>query len=100
MPNLTQAYYDGDWWVAKAATSPGQSPDTNPELWQRVEIPEYFEQSIVALAHANLLLADGQTDKAGGVRASAMNDLLPTLVLEEPSDSTDESRDRPNVFSR
>jgi hypothetical protein len=96
----SQAYYDGDWWVAKAATLPGQSPDTNPELWQRVEIPEYFEQLVVGLAHASLLLADGQTDKAAGVRAAAINDLLPNLVLEEPSDATDPSRDRPTVYAR
>lgn len=71
----SQAYYEidgaGDWYAAVAATSPGQSPQTNPEKWVKLGILDIFEEYLVEQAVADLLAGEGQRDQRRAQRQTA-----------------------------
>lgn len=57
-------YTNEDFYVALGATTAGQSPDTNPELWQKQEVPMVFRNFLVHRAAAIRLKAEGERDQA------------------------------------
>jgi hypothetical protein len=60
-----------NFWKCVVATSAGQSPDTNPDSWELLEIPEVFFNYAVYSSYADWLRMDGQTDKAASADALA-----------------------------
>lgn len=67
MPN--QVYYNGDWYYAYEATTAGQSPETNPELWVYLPIPAEFADVIEPLAAAMVKQGQNQVEVAGDLLA-------------------------------
>ena len=60
-----------DFWLSTAATTAGQTPDTNPTLWSIVSIPEVFFNYCIYASYADWLRMDGQTDKAAAMDEKA-----------------------------
>ena len=60
-----------NFWKNVIATSPGQSPDSSPDSWELIEIPEIFFNYAVYSSYADWLRMDGQTDKASSADALA-----------------------------
>lgn len=67
-----QAYFNGNFYQAVAATTPGQTPASNPALWRKVQIPKKWRFALARLTYANMLEIDGQLDKAMAVREAAL----------------------------
>ena len=67
-----------DFWEAVAATVAGQSPDTNPDLWEKLDIPYAFLDYCVYSSFADWLMVEGQAGKA-----SAMSQYADTLLTRE-----------------
>jgi len=61
----------GNFYDCATATSAGESPVSAAAKWTVVEIPYIFGQDLIWSAYADLLDADGQTDKARSARAAA-----------------------------
>lgn len=59
----SQAYFEGDWWVAVTATNAGESPTTHPAKWAKLQIPADFERYVVQAAYAGILPGEGLNDK-------------------------------------
>jgi len=97
----TQAYFVangvGDWYDCLAATVPGESPATNPELWRKLEIPVWFEPYLISRALSLVLTDDGQNDKARGEMQIA-EAMLAEIVFRERVERGRLAR--PRVFSR
>lgn len=72
--------YEGDYWTATAATTAGQSPETHPSKWERVEFPAFLRPHVAQAAYADWLRADGQTDKAMAEEQEAERILLTTQL--------------------
>lgn len=53
-----------NFWVALDTTAAGESPTTNPELWELQEVPMVFRDYLVQRAHATMLRRDGAHDQA------------------------------------
>ena len=81
----SQAYFEsdgqGDWYECIVATSPGESPGTNPEKWRRLDLPAIFEDAVAQLAIAHLYIAEGQSDKARAQRAAGIDAKEQTAFL-------------------
>ncbi|TXH41417.1 MAG: hypothetical protein E6Q97_37610 [Desulfurellales bacterium] len=77
MPSI--AYFEndgvGDWYACIDAASPGQSPLTHPDKWQKLEIPMIFERFLTDSACASLLMGDGQMDKRRATEEAAEMEL-------------------------
>jgi len=61
----------GNFYDCATATSAGESPVSAAAKWTIVEIPYIFGQDLIWSAYADLLDADGQTDKARAARGAA-----------------------------
>lgn len=96
----SQAYYEsdgvGDWYEAIADTAPGESPVTHPELWRKIEIPQFMERCLVSAALAHLHRGDGQSDKSLAERR-VLADEMELLVLQH---ADFQLAARPLVFTR
>lgn len=62
-----------NFWKCNTVTTAGQSPDTNPEKWDLLEIPAMFLMFAVYGAFADWLRMDGQLDKASAMDAIAQS---------------------------
>lgn len=69
-----------DFWQAMATTTPGQSPETNPEKWYLLEVPYMFLDYVVYASYADWLIIEGQAGKAVAMKGVA--DELLTKELE------------------
>jgi len=97
----SQCYFNGNFYQAKATTTAGKSPATNPELWSLVKIPARFRWLLTKLTYANLLEIDGQKDKANDERAGAINDERRGLDILIRSEANREGRlERPAIQLR
>lgn len=67
----SQVYFNGDWYDCVAATSPGESPGTNPEKWAKVEIPLIFQRFLITQGGATILKSDGARDTAAAASVEA-----------------------------
>lgn len=65
----TQAYHDGDFWYCVAAASPGQSPTTHPDKWERILIPHELRASIASLAAARLFAQEDNLEQSAAAEA-------------------------------
>ena len=97
-----QAYFldgdgNGDWYQARAATSPGQSPATHPALWHKEELPYAFRDILVARSVAILLAGEGQDDKAAAKERISESKLEALRTRVAPSS---DYRRRPTVLTR
>lgn len=82
-----QVYYTStagtsDYWKCIVATTAGQSPDTTPASWSKLEIPDALFWPAVYFAYADWLLSDGQQDKAGGMFQLAETKLADQIERE------------------
>lgn len=82
----TTVYYtstvsgNSNYYTSTSGTSAGQSPDTNPTLWNLLSIPYVFFEYIVYSAYADWLLTEGQTAKAQAMMQTA------SMYLDNESD--------------
>lgn len=83
-----QSYYNGDFWQCVTDTNAGESPDTAPAKWRRIQIPREWRRVLAKLTFANLLELDGQTDKAN-LHRSAGESMLEDLVREAAMQEND-----------
>jgi hypothetical protein len=65
---FTDSRSKGNFWKCTEDTTAGQSPDTNPELWEVLPIPASLFQSIVYQAFSDWLISDGQMEKSIGAK--------------------------------
>jgi len=56
--------FEGDYWLTVAATDAGQSPETHPAKWSRIEIPKFLEEFAAHGAHLDWQRGEEQTSKA------------------------------------
>jgi hypothetical protein len=61
----TPGTWPGDWYECVEGAAAGETPETDPTKWTKVEIPKVLGAWLVAALYADALLADGQNDKAG-----------------------------------
>lgn len=54
-----------------SSTTAGQSPSTNPELWEKIEIPYVFSQYMAWGSVANWLVSEGQVQEAAAIEMKA-----------------------------
>lgn len=54
----------GNFYTANDTTAAGESPATNPELWDVIELPYFLRGYLLEAGHADWLTSDGQEDKA------------------------------------
>ncbi len=92
-----QCYFEGDFYQCIYAADANESPETNPEKWEKLKIPVEWRRVLVKLTYAHLLQLDGQTDKALVERASARSELEDLVRYAANRDGW---RARPNVFTR
>lgn len=97
-----QVYFEsadgiGDWYQARTATSPGQSPETHPAKWHREELPFSFRDILVARSVAILMAGEGQDDKAMAKERLSEAKLEALRTRVEPHSI---HRDRPTVMTR
>lgn len=60
-----------NYWTATTNTTAGQSPDTTPSVWSKLNIPYVFFTYIVYSAYADWLLTEGQAAKAQAMLGQA-----------------------------
>jgi len=65
---MTQVYYEGDFYYCTVAASPGQSPGTHPNKWQRLAIPADLVEA-VALKPAGGVLTGQEKGNSLGTEA-------------------------------
>lgn len=75
-----QIYYSssserGNYYNCIASAAAGETPDTDPDKWEKVEIPARFEQFLIDSCHASWLETEGQTAKAVIWEKAALKDL-------------------------
>ena len=95
---FTDATGKGDWYQCLMPTNPGESPATHPEKWCRIVIPKSWRKVMTQFTYANLLEADGQTDKAVAQRQlgeQMEHNGLEVMIRNEANRDT--WRTRPNV---
>lgn len=97
-----QAYFigadgNGDWYQARVATTPGESPETHPGLWHKEELPYAFRDILVAKSVAILLAGDGQDDKAAAKTRLSETQLEALRTRVAPAS---DYRRRPTVLTR
>lgn len=61
---MNQCYYNGDFYQCATATSAGESPATAAAKWRKIKLPSKWRWALAQLTYANLLVIDGQNDKA------------------------------------
>jgi hypothetical protein len=67
-----QCYYNGNFYQAKSATTAGETPDSAPAKWSKIQIPAKLRWCLARLTYAHLLELDGQKDKARVERKDAL----------------------------
>ena len=73
-----QVYYvnattgTGNFYTANTTTAAGESPATDPDKWDVVELPYIFREYLAQGAYADWLTSDGQGDKASAVEGQAV----------------------------
>ena len=75
---FTTAAGVGNFYTCVATASAGDTPETDPDKWEVVELPEPFEGFLIWSAYAKLLTADGEDDRRRAALAMAEG----YLVLE------------------
>lgn len=81
-------YSDGHCYLATAAADPAESPETNPEKWERQGTPEVLAHYAQRAARADWLAEDGQDDKAAAQMAIAqkwLTDRMADLLILRPN---------------
>ena len=65
--------YAGNFYtcIANSPTSAGQNPNTNPELWSKIEIPYIFGSFIAWASAANWLVSEGQMEEAAVIEGKS-----------------------------
>ena len=71
--------FAGDFWTTSAITSAGESPETTPAKWVKIEVPSFLCDFAVAAAKIGYLEGDGQLEKG---LANAQSTLWETLYDE------------------
>lgn len=99
----TQTYYssdgvEGDFFDCVADAAAGESPDTHPTKWSRIDIPALFESFLVSRATALLQTGEGQSDKALAESKVAVT-LLSELIYRDRNERGGRIN-RPKVFTR
>lgn len=72
---MAQVYYDGNWYYSYAATTAGQSPDTNPALWVLLPIPSEFGEALEPLAAGIVLQGQQRGDQSLALMAEGRSQL-------------------------
>lgn len=72
-----------DFWKCVVATTAGQSPDTNPNSWQVLQVPDFLFQYVVYASYADYLRMDSQMDKAKEADALADAELVRQQTRQE-----------------
>ncbi len=72
-----------DFWKCLIATTAGQSPDTNPNSWQVLRLPELLFQYVVFASYADYLRMDAQMEKAQAADALADEELVRQQTKQE-----------------
>jgi hypothetical protein len=97
----SQAYFAadgiGDWYECLATTAFGESPASRPDLWQKLEIPVWFEPFLVSRALSLVLIDEGQNDKARA-EAQIAEAMLQEIVYRDRAERGRLSK--PRVFAR
>ena len=75
--------YSGDYYLATTATTAGQSPDTTPTSWSKIELPWRLRDYLVHAAGADMLRAQGQLEKAVAEQSMADDRLYDQLLIHE-----------------
>ena len=65
------SYGTSDYYYCLVATTAGQSPETNPTSWSKIQLPEILFSYLVWQTYGDWLEQDGQADKAAGAYATA-----------------------------
>lgn len=58
------AGYEGDFWTTTTATTAGDSPESQPTKWTRLEFPLFLRECTAHGAYADWLRLDGASDLA------------------------------------
>ena len=69
-----QCYFNGEFYQCTTPTAAGESPDTAPQKWSRVQVPARWRWMLSRLTYAHLLELDGQTEKSITQRNVAITD--------------------------
>ncbi len=72
-----------DFWKCIIATTAGQSPDTNPNSWQVLQLPEFLFQYVIFSSYADYLRMDAQMEKAQAADALADEELVRQQTRQE-----------------
>jgi hypothetical protein len=64
-----------NFWKCIVATTAGQSPDTTPNSWEILLLPEFLFQYVVYASYADYLRMDAQFEKASGADALSQAEL-------------------------
>lgn len=71
---------EGDFWLCAVNTSAGQSPQTTPASWTRLEFPNWLRTPVARRAFADWLRYCGQRVEARSEDASATDDLFTAQI--------------------
>jgi hypothetical protein len=72
-----------DFWKCIVATTAGQNPDTNPNSWQVLRLPDFLFQYVVFASYADYLRMDAQMEKAQAADALADEELVRQQTRQE-----------------
>lgn len=81
----------GDYWIANASVSAGQSPTTNPEKWDRVVFPYYLAEYVAQSAYVLLTNKEQEQPENFTVQMTAGYPLL-LVELEKVERQQGQSR--------
>lgn len=79
----TAASGTGDYWRCVVATTAGQTPDTTPTSWEKLDIPEVFLDFLIFQSYADWLISDGMMTEAGGAYQIAQTKLDQAIEVQE-----------------
>ncbi len=72
---FTDANNVQNFWKCIVATTAGQSPDTTPNSWEIIQLPEFLFQYVVYASFADYLRMDSQMEKAAEADQLAQDEL-------------------------
>ncbi|MEO6569466.1 MAG: hypothetical protein ABIO94_11940 [Opitutaceae bacterium] len=71
---------EGDFWLCTTNTTAGQSPETTPASWERLEFPVWLRTPVARKAFADWLRYGAQRESAQGEDAAAQDSLFQAQI--------------------
>jgi hypothetical protein len=81
----TTSDFVGDFWKCTVGTLAGESPESAPTKWERVEFPAWLQTSVAQAAYSDWLRQDGNPEAARIEQAVALQYLLKAVHRDGPA---------------